>query len=200
MKVVESSLFYSIIIDPVLIRMRKRIASVIPHGQKILDVACGTGAQVFEMAHVAEEVVGIDFSESMIKKANQTLRRKKTPNVSFRVCDATGVMKFKDKQFDVATMMLALHQFEPKMHSSILTGMKRIARHLILIDYAHPLPRNYIGLGSRFAEFFAGREHYRNFKHYNRLGGLPVIIEKNKLTIEKEIFFANGAFQLVVCS
>jgi len=38
MKVVESSLFYSIIIDPVLIRMRKRIASVIPHGQKILDV------------------------------------------------------------------------------------------------------------------------------------------------------------------
>jgi len=81
----------------------------------------------------------------------------------------------------------------------VLSGMKSVARKIIIIDYAFPLPKNITGTGSRLAEFFAGREHHRNFKKYNRLGGLPGILPKNKLTIEKEIIFARGAFQMVTC-
>jgi demethylmenaquinone methyltransferase/2-methoxy-6-polyprenyl-1,4-benzoquinol methylase len=198
-QMVESGIFYSTVIDPVLAGMRKRIASEINPGEKVLDVACGTGAQVFEMAHRAKEVVGADLSESMYNKAQKTLKKKKLSNVSFCLCDATGRTKFSDKTFDVATMSLALHQFPPEMHETILSEMKRVARKIIIIDYAFPLPKNITGTGSRFAEFFAGREHYRNFKKYNRLGGLPGILPKNKLTIEKEIFFARGAFQMVTC-
>lgn len=197
---VESGLFYSTVIDPVLARMRKKVARQIVPGQKVLDVACGTGAQAFKMAHIATEVVGIDLSESMIKKARQTLEKRKFNNIRFRVCDATGKMNFRDKEFDVATMSLALHQFDPEMHPTILDEMKRVASKIIIIDYAWPLPRNFTGLGSRVAEFFAGREHYRNFKHYNRLNGLPGILKMNNLSIEKEVYFAKGAFQLVVCS
>ena len=197
---VESGIFYSTVIDPVLAPMRKRIARYIQPGETVIDVACGTGAQVFEMAKTAQKVVGADLSESMYKKAQKTLHMKKLDNVEFCLCDATGNLKFEDKKFDVATMTLALHQFNPERHPFIIDEMKRLAHRLIFIDYAFPLPTNITGAGSRVAEFFAGREHHRNFKHYMRLGGLPALLAENNLQIKNQEYFAKGAFQLVVCS
>jgi len=196
---VESGIFYSTVIDPVLVSMRKHVARQINHGESVIDVACGTGAQVFEMAPVAKKVVGADLSESMINKARKTQEKKKLDNVEFCLCDATGKLHFDDKEFDVATMTLALHQFDPEMHSTIIGEMKRLAHRLIFIDYTFPLPKNYVGAGSKVAEFFAGREHHRNFKHYMRLGGLPALLAENNLHIKNQDFFAKGAFHLVVC-
>jgi hypothetical protein len=62
------------------------------------------------------------------------------------------------------------------------------------------LPKNYAGIGSRVAEFLAGKEHNRNFKQYYRLGGLNMILPDNQLKIEKSVLFGKGAFKLVVCS
>lgn len=197
---VESGFFYSTVIDPVLTSMRKRMARQINHGESVIDLACGTGAQVFEMAPVAKRVVGADLSESMINKAQKTLKKKNLSNVEFCLCDATGKLYFDNKEFDVATMSLALHQFDPEMHSDIIGEMKRLAHRMIFIDYTFPLPKNYVGAGSKFAEFFAGREHHRNFKHYMRLGGLPALLAENNLQISNQDFFAKGAFHLVVCS
>jgi hypothetical protein len=78
--------------------------------------------------------------------------------------------------------------------------MKRLAHRLIFIDYTFPLPKNYVGTGSKVAEFFAGREHHRNFKHYMRLGGLPALLAENNLHVKNQEYFAKGAFHLVVCS
>jgi ubiquinone/menaquinone biosynthesis C-methylase UbiE len=197
---VESGLFYNTVIDPVLAGMRKKVNREIPEGQKILDVACGTGAQVFDLAPFAKEVTGIDLSESMIRKAEQTKQKRNVSNVQFRVCDATGKWKFNDNQFDMALMTMAFHQFPPENFAAILGEMKRVAQQVLIVDYAVPLPQNITGWGSRVAEFFAGREHHRNFRKYYRLGGLNRILADNNLTIQRERFFANGAFQLVVCS
>ncbi len=197
---VESGIFYSTVIDPVLASMRKRMARQINQGESVIDLACGTGAQVFEMAPVAKRVVGADLSESMINKARKTQKKKNFDNVEFCLCDATGKLHFNDKEFGVATMTLALHQFDPEMHSTIIGEMKRLAHRLIFIDYTFPLPKNYVGAGSKFAEFFAGKEHHRNFKHYMRLGGLPALLAENNLHISNQDFFAKGAFHLVVCS
>lgn len=197
---VESGFFYSTVIDPVLAGMRKKVNRLIPEGQKILDVACGTGAQVFELAPLAREVTGIDLSESMIRKAEQTKQKRNISNVHFRVCDATGKWKFNDKEFDIALITMALHQFPPENYASILGEMKRVAQQILIVDYAVPLPQNITGWGSRVAEFFAGKEHHRNFRKYYRLGGLNKILAENNLTVQLERFFANGAFQLVVCS
>ena len=197
---VESGLFYSTVIDPVLAGMRKKVNRVIPKGQNILDVACGTGAQVFELAPSAKEVTGIDLSESMIRKAEQTKEKRNVSNVHFRVCDATGNWKFADKQFDMAIITLALHQFPPENYNSILGEMKRVAQQIIIVDYAVPLPQNITGWGSRVAEFFAGREHHQNFRQFYRAGGLKNILAENNLTIQHKVFFAKGTFLLVVCS
>lgn len=195
---VESGVFYSNVIDPVLVSVRKKVNREIPQGQKILDVACGTGAQVFELAPFAKEVTGIDLSESMVRKAEQTKEKRNFANVHLRVCDATGMWKFDDKQFDIALITLALHQFSPENYPDILGEMKRVAQQIIVVDYAVPLPKNFTGWGSRVAEFFAGREHFRNFRQFYRLGGLSEILRANNITIQREKFLARGAFHLVV--
>ena len=61
----ESGSFYGTLIDPVLRRMRIRVAKYVNPGQSVLDVACGTGAQIFEVAGKAGIAVGFDNSESM---------------------------------------------------------------------------------------------------------------------------------------
>jgi len=180
-------------------KMRKRIAIEIQTGEKVIDVACGTGAQVFEFSKRASNVVGVDLSDSMIAKAQRSKSRGNSKNTSFYVEDATELSRFQDNQFDVATMSLALHQFSPELHVKILNEMKRISPKIIIVDYAVPLPGNYVGYGSKVAEFFAGREHHTNFQKYCNLGGLNKILIDNQLSIEKMDFFGRDAFQLVVC-
>jgi len=196
---IESGNFYSTFIDPILSPMRKRVALEISPGQKVIDIACGTGAQLFEIAKTSKQVIGIDLSESMIRYAEKTSKKLKLKNADFLIADATNLSFFMDNSFDVATLSLALHQFSPDLHSPILSEMKRLSRQIIIVDYAVPLPKNYAGVGSRVAEFLAGKEHNRNFKTYYKLGGLNTILPENNLTIQKSELFGKGAFQLVVC-
>ena len=197
---VESGIFYSTILDPILAPMRKRVTSEINRGEKVIDIACGTGAQVFELSGIASEIIGVDLSESMITHAQNTCQKRGVSNAEFFVCDAANLSIFETGSFDVAIMTMALHQFDPALHSTILNEMKRIASQIIIVDYAVSLPKNYTGIGSRVAEFLAGREHNRNFKQYYGLSGLNGILPANKLSIQKSVYFGKGAFQLVVCS
>ena len=166
----------------------------------MIDIACGTGAQVFELSGIASEIVGVDLSESMINHAQSSVRKRNIPNAEFFVCDATNLFMFNSNSFDIAIMSMTLHQFDPALHSTILGEMKRIANEIIIVDYAVPLPKNYAGLGSRIAEFLAGKEHNRSFKQYYQLGGLNTILPANNFEIRKSVLFGKGAFQLVICS
>jgi len=197
---VESGIFYGTILDPILAPMRKRVTGEIQPGEKVIDIACGTGAQVFELCEVASKIVGADLSESMIDFAKIACKKRNIPNAEFFVCDATNLSIFETGSFDLAIMSLALHQFHPDLHSPILSEVKRVAKRVIIVDYAVPLPKNYAGVGSRVAEFLAGKEHNSNFKKYYQLGGLNAILPANNLTIQKSVLFGKGAFQLVVCS
>ena len=197
---VESGKFYGTVIDPILAPMRKRVIGEITLGEIVIDIACGTGAQVFELCEIASKVVGIDLSESMINRAKSTGKKRNISIVEFFVCDATNLSIFVTGSFDVAIMSLALHQFHPDLHSPVLSEMNRIAKRMIIVDYAVPLPKNYAGIGSRVAEFLAGKKHNSNFKEYYQLGGLNAILPSNNLAIQKSVSFGKGAFQLVVCS
>lgn len=196
---VESGRFYSRFIDPVLAKMRKRVAENVKAGLKIIDVACGTGAQVFELASKSESVVGIDLSASMIKKAFQLKHKNKVENTDFKVGDATDLSDFDSGQFDYAIMSLAMHQFPPELYSSILNEMKRVSDKILIVDYAVPLPKNIVGYASKLAEFIAGIEHNHNFISYCNSGGLNSILPQNNLKIIYSEFFAQSAFKLDIC-
>ncbi len=196
----ESGWFYGTFVDPFLISMRKQVTKQIQEGEKVIDVACGTGAQVFHYAEKTARAVGVDLSESMISRAVKAKSKKGVDHVEFVVCDATNLSRFASNEFDAATMSLALHQFYPELYPKILAEMKRVAKRIILVDYAVPLPKNIAGYGSRFAESLTDKEHHQNFKRFCALGGLDIILPQNQLKIHKSIPFGKDAFQLAVCS
>ena len=195
---VESGIFYGTLVDPLLKSLRKRVTLEVGKNQKILDIACGTGAQVFELSRFSAKVIGVDLSESMINYARKTKKIKNVANTDFFVCNATNLSSFEANSFNIAVMSLALHQFSPELHQPILAEMKRVAQKILMIDYAVPLPKNYTGIGSQVAEFMAGVEHNRNFRKYYKLGGLNKILTENGLEIQKSVYMAKGAFQMVI--
>ena len=196
---VESGIFYGTLVDPLLKGLRKRVLHEIKQGEKVIDIACGTGAQCFTLASKAGQVTGVDLSESMIRFARNKKAKSLFSNLEFTVCDATNLVPFVAIEFDVAILSLALHQFPPDLYKPILSEMKRVAQRIIIVDYAVPLPKNYAGFGSRIAEFMAGVEHNRNFKSYYKRGGINQILPDNGLTIQKTVLIGKGAFQIATC-
>jgi len=194
---VETGIFYSTVIDPLLKSFRKRVALEIKKGERVIDIACGTGAQAFELAGIAGSVTGLDLSKSMVDFANKKAKKQQINNASFVVGDASELSAFYNQKFDVAIMSMALHQFKPDLRNSILREAEKIADRIIFLDYAVPLPKNYVGVASKMAEFIAGIDHNRNFKSYYRDGGLDVILRDNGLEIKRSRLLGKGAFQLV---
>lgn len=71
--------------------------------QSILDVACGPGEWVQEVAalHPRIKIVGTDISTLMIRYAEQRARLQKLANASFQIMDARASLAFANGAFDL---------------------------------------------------------------------------------------------------
>jgi len=94
-------------------------------GQKVLDVATGTGM----VAMAAAQVVGnegrvdaIDLSESMLEQAKQNLKRAGLSNVDFHIMDGEQ-LEFDDDVFDVITCSYGLF-FMPEMSAALKSWLR----------------------------------------------------------------------------
>lgn len=78
-------------------------------GQRILDVATGTGMVAFELAERGCEVVGLDQSESMLAAAKMRLAAapRLLERMSFTLGEAEQ-LPFADKEFDAVTFTYLL--------------------------------------------------------------------------------------------
>src|SRR3954469_12589566 len=77
------------------------------HGERVLDVGCGTGSLTFALPAAADvsEVVGVDFSPIFVEEAQ---RRNVDPRITIRQADACA-LPFDDESFDRALALLVLH-------------------------------------------------------------------------------------------
>jgi SAM-dependent methyltransferase len=77
---------------------------------KILDIGCGTGHHVSSLGSKGFDVLGIDISPSMIKKAKDNF-----PDYTFDVADATDSAKFDPNSFThILCMYFTIYYFENK--------------------------------------------------------------------------------------
>lgn len=72
---------------------------------RVLDVACGAGKLVREIAPRVERVVGVDLAPAMIERA-----RAETPGVEFEVAPADS-LPFEDGEFTAVITTTAFHHF-----------------------------------------------------------------------------------------
>jgi SAM-dependent methyltransferase len=193
------ALIYKALIDPILAKLHSTILEHVKPTQRVLDIACGTGALAMAMAKKAGQVTGIDLSDELITAARQTARRRGASNATFEVRNAADLTCYADHSFDIAVTSMAIHQFEAGLALKILAEMKRIALRLILVDYNHHMPR---GWGRSIVwgiEALAGGDHYRNFRTYMQLGGMPYFTRQAGLKIRSEVLRGGGVFVVAKC-
>ncbi|HCM60067.1 MAG TPA: hypothetical protein DIS74_06805 [Bacteroidales bacterium] len=185
---------YRVFIDPLVNGLRRCVAAMILPGEKVIDIACGTGALSLTMARNAGHVTGIDLSEDMITTASRTAQRRRVSNVSFSLLDATDLSCFPDFSFDAAVSTLAMHQFDPETGARVLREMSRLAKRIVIADYNCPMRSGPAAWLSRSIERAAGGDHYRNFRQYMARGGLVRLAADAGLVIASSEERGEGVF------
>jgi len=192
---------YSMIIDPWLkgLRISAVRFSGIKAGDKVLDVCCGTGEQVFYYAREGGAAYGIDLDPHMIKIAERNKKKSGLTNVSFQIADARD-LPFKDDFFDCVSVSLGLHEKERKARDKIISEMRRVAKKggsLIFIDFRVPPVKKLYFYLIKTIEYLAGKNHYEYFKDYLEQGGLSRILDKNQLALKKREYIKNGVLEMI---
>ena len=96
---------------------------------RVLDLGCGPGGWVQEIAFANPEVeaVGVDISEQMIAYAQMQARLQNLTNASFRVMDIQRPLDFPDASFDLVNARLIAF-LPPGAWPSLLSECVRISR------------------------------------------------------------------------
>ncbi len=163
---------YATFLEPFLGRLHRKVGNLVPPGSRVLDGCCGAGGLALFLAGKCESVTGVDLSPRQIACAERRRLRRGIENVSFEVASVTDLSRFGDKVFDVATIVLGLHEMPEEERVPALLELSRVSRHVIVMDYTVPLPRSPSGLLARLVEMTAGRRHFAGFRAFLRRGGL----------------------------
>lgn len=88
----------------------------------VLDAGCGDGRISAQIARVVKdgEVLGIDLSADMIRRASNMFSSSSNPNLEFLRMDAAGIRL--PRRFDIAFSNAALHWVQD--HSAVLRGVR----------------------------------------------------------------------------
>lgn len=80
-------------------------------GQRVLDVATGSGNTAMSAARRACDVVGVDFVPSLLERARERVHAERLRNITFELGD-TQKLPFPDGSFDVVLSTFG-HMFAP---------------------------------------------------------------------------------------
>src|SRR3954454_12480070 len=98
-------------------RWRERAVDMAATPARALDVATGTGDLAIALRDRGTEVVGVDFSESMLE-----LGRRKAPDIRFETGNALE-LRYADDEFDAVTVGFGARNF-----SDLDRGLAEMAR------------------------------------------------------------------------
>ena len=106
-------------------------------GERVLDVGCGMGADVFEIAPLVGsngQVTGVDASAAMIKEARRRAEGRGLP-VSFEVGDSQ-TLGFEASTFDaVRTERMLMHVPEAELALSEMTRVLKPGGRMSVFDF-----------------------------------------------------------------
>lgn len=114
-----------------------RLARV-QEGDKVLDLACGTGDLSFAFQRrTRESVTGADFCEPMLDVARRKAKRRKSP-ATFQWADAMR-LPFADRSFDVVSIGFGIRNVDDPVVA--LGEMRRVAKsggRVVVLEFGQP--------------------------------------------------------------
>jgi demethylmenaquinone methyltransferase / 2-methoxy-6-polyprenyl-1,4-benzoquinol methylase len=113
-------------------------------GERILDVAAGTGTSSASLAKSGASVVAADFSPGMIEVGRR--RQAGVANLVFVEADATK-LPFDDDEFDAVTISFGLRNVnEPKRALAEFFRVTKPGGRLVVCEFSHP-PTPFVRFG-----------------------------------------------------
>ena len=193
--------FYGRVIEPLQRGLHAVVAREIAPGERVLDAGSGAGGLALRIAGVASEVVGVDQAPAMVAWAERRRRREGVANVRFVTGDVTRALADAPVgAFHAATLVLALHEMPTAARGPVLRELCRLAERVICLDFKVPMPWNPAGIRNRSFEVAAGREHFRAYRDYVRLGGVHAIAADAGVACAHVRDIDHGALALVTLS
>lgn len=188
--------WYDKIFEPMNSGLRKIGLDMYPvhPGMNVLDIGCGTGAHLKIYQDEKCNVFGIDLSAAMLNVASKRLGK----DANIKLCDASKTT-FPDNKFDLIICSTVLHEMSQIVRMAVLNEAKRILKNdgrLLLIDFhTGPIKKFrgfYIKTIITIAEIAAGRDHYRNYRHFIKNGALPGLISSLGFEVEDKKIVSGG--------
>ena len=177
---------YGWLVEPLLEGVHNFVAERLPQGTRVLDACCGTAGLARKPAGNGRKVVGVDLSPRNIEFARKKHSDFAPEKLSFEVADVSQLKLPIEGPYDVATVVLALHEMPSAARLSVLEALLRVAGQVMAVDFAAPMPWNVAGVRNRLMELLAGLEHFPAFLNFYRSGGLQPLIERTGAQIESE--------------
>ncbi len=178
--------FYGRLVEPLLDGVHGYVAKHLPPGHRVLDACCGTGGLARRLAKGGRDVVGVDFSPRNIDYARRKNDGSSTEEPTFDLADVSQLIEPAAGRYDLATIVLALHEMPSAARKPVMQALLRVARRVMVIDFAVPMPWNMAGARNRALEVAAGFEHFSAFRDFYRRGGLPRLFDSVGAEIESE--------------
>lgn len=123
-------------------RARTRLAVAARAGERILDVAAGTGTMSRLLAESGAHVTALDFSQGMIDEGMR--RHGGHPRITFQRGDATQ-LPFEDASFDATTISFGLRNVQrPERALAEMFRVTRPGGRIVVCEFSHvvsPLAR-----------------------------------------------------------
>lgn len=113
---------------------------------EVLEIGCGTGKNSEWFITKANEVVAVDFSEEMLKKARAKI---KGNSIYFQQADIREEWTFTDKKFDLVTFSLVLEHIKNLDFIFKQISTKISDKGYVYIGELHPF-KQYQGSLARF--------------------------------------------------
>lgn len=192
--------WYDLVIGPFIRSLRAKGFNQFraAEGLRVLEVGCGTGAQLAHYRAHGCRITGLDRSAAMLRTARARLGARPP------LCRGDAArLPFADGAFDLVLATLVLHEMTPAARPAVLADMTRVlhpAGRLGIIDYHPAARRSFKGAVARNVirgvERAAGGDHYANYRDFLANGGLPALATRQGLRVEGRKRVAGGNIAL----
>jgi ubiquinone/menaquinone biosynthesis C-methylase UbiE len=152
---------------------------------RVLDVACGTGGLVAEVAHRVERAVGLDLSSGMLQIARSRLLPAAGPsrlaNIDFHL-GSSDALPFADGDFTALVCTTALHHFpEPQQSVDEMARVLAPGGRVVIGDFCRDSPPAKLAdpLFRRFEAGHVGLQRMRDIEAMLTVAGLRVTTSRH---------------------
>jgi 2-polyprenyl-3-methyl-5-hydroxy-6-metoxy-1,4-benzoquinol methylase len=116
------------------IRLIHRAMMVVPNTHRVLDVPCGGGSVMLNLAQRGYAVTGADVSREIVNIARQAVAASGL-NCPVHRQDIQR-LTFPDRSFDTVICLRLFHKLPtPELRQSIIGELCRVSRHYVLLSY-----------------------------------------------------------------